>query len=328
MCSSDFIKHEWKTLLYGFNNSINNFQKLDRPLLSRYLQVLEWLCDEAQTLIAHWTFIFNTRVTFNDAVLPRSDFESFITNIIDAIRSQTPAYFRLMIPFITEIFQSNLLLTPFNTDWIMEYGNESNGYLTQSVPRLYMNKTCNCVVSSLCQDYLRIGPSDLILPGLVVGCSPIQGLSLSTLECFYSFDCISTIVTYFDYNIQMDGSPPNNFVPPTVPPITIRPLDNSTKSRFLSNSSISSLILENFIEDWTADASYEKYFKNCAPHVCRYQYTKRQDIIYIALSLLALYGGLTVGWRLIIWNGVMLYEWIKQRYLTRHTTVQPLSIAE
>src|SRR5579862_2927204 len=118
-----------------------------------------------------------------------------------------------------------------------------------------MNNTCNCVVSNSCQGYLRVGPADLILPGLVVGCSPIEGLRLSTLECFYSSDCISTIITYLEYYIQMDGSPPNNFVPPIIPPIAIRPLDNSTNSQFLPNSSIGTLISELFIEELISTSS-------------------------------------------------------------------------
>ena len=326
MCSSDFISQSWATLLYGFNKSINNYQKLHRPLLSKHLQILAWLCDEARILIDHWTFLFNNKVTLNAALFTRSFFESNVINTINNIQIQAPAHFQIIIPSVIEIFGGSLLPSPFNTDWTIEYGNESNGYLTQSVPRLYMNDTCNCVVSSFCQDYLRIGPSDLILPGLVIGCSPIQGLRMSTLECFYSSDCISTIINHFEYYTQTDGSPPTDFVPPTIPPIAVRPLDSSIQSRFLSNSSIESLINAMFIEDWIATASYERYFTACKPSECRYQYTKRQSIIYVALSLLALYGGLTVGWRFIVWNSLLLYHWIKGWHLKRHTTVQPLSV--
>jgi hypothetical protein len=248
--------------------------------------------------------------------------------MINNLKIVAPVYFQLIIPFITEMFEGNLLPTAFNTDWTIEYGNESNGYLTRSVPRLYMNDTCNCVVSNSCQNYLRVGPPNLTLPGLVVGCSPIEGLRMSTLECFYSSDCISTIITYLEYYTQIDGSPPNNFVPPTIPPITISPLDSSTMSRFLPNSSISALINEMFIDDWINQSSYEGYFSACAPSSCQYQYNKRQNIFYVASYLLSLYGGLTVGWRFIIWNAIMLYQWIKRWYLTHHTVVQPFPVAE
>ena len=328
MCSSDFIKQTWITLLFGFDNSINNHQKLDRPLLSKYLQILAWLCGEATILAGHWKFIFSNRVTLDNSLFTQSYFKSYLNDILDAIKRQAPAYFQVMIPFITEVFESSLFPTGFNTDWTPEFGNASNGYLIQNIPRLYMNNTCNCVVSNSCQNYLRVGPSNLVLPGLVVGCTPIDGLRMSTLECFYSSDCISTIINHLEYYTEIDGSPPTNFTSATIPPITIRPLDKSIQSRFLANSSIDSLIYEMFIENWITTTSYENYFRACVPETCRYQYTKRQDIIYIALSLLALYGGLTVGWRLIIWNGLILCQWIKRRYLTRHTTVRPVAITE
>lgn len=328
MCSSDFVNQSWTTLLYGYNNSINSYQQLDRPLLSKHLQILGWLCEESKKLIDFWTLVFNFTITVDTSTLSRLGFRSFVNGSMSNIKAQATVHFRLMIPFITEMFEGNLFPTAFNTDWTIEYGNQSNGYLVRSVPRLYMNNTCNCIVSNSCQHYLRIGSPGLILPGLVVGCSPIEGLRMSTLECFYSSDCISTIITYLEYYTQMDGSSPNNFNSSTAPLIAFRPLDNSTKSRFLPNSSIGTLINEVFIEDWISEASYEKYFKACLPSACQYQYTKRQDIVYITTSLLALYGGLTVGWRSIVWNALLLYQWIKRWYLTRCTTVQPFSIAE
>ncbi|CAF4279570.1 unnamed protein product [Rotaria socialis] len=44
----------------------------------------------------------------------------------------------------------------------------------EELPRIYSNITCNCAASDACQRLLRIGPSDLILPGLVVGCLPLD----------------------------------------------------------------------------------------------------------------------------------------------------------
>ncbi|CAF4909751.1 unnamed protein product [Rotaria sp. Silwood1] len=151
------------------------------------------------------------------------------------------------------------------------------------------------MISATCQEPLRIGPSDLFLPGLVVGCSPYEGLRMSTLECFFSSTCISTILTYLEYYTQMDGSPPINFVPPTDLPLSISPLDNSTPSRFLKNTSIGTLLNEFFIEEWTYKISYEDYFAACAPTSCTFKYVTHNNILYVATSILGLYGGLTIG---------------------------------
>ena len=314
--------------MYGYNDSISTYQKLDRPLLSKHLQILSWLCDESHKIMDFWVFVFSSRPVINSDTYSRSVLESLANSLIDVIRTQAPAQFQLIMPLITEMLQGNLLPTVFNTDWMIEYGNESNGYLTRSIPRLYINGTCNCVTSNSCQDYLRIGPADLVLPGLVVGCSPIEGLRMSTLECLYSSDCISKIISHLEYYIEMDGSPPTNFHSPASPLIALRPLNHSTDLHFLPNTSIGTLINKIFIEDWIKETSYEAYFKACAPSVCRYQYTKRLDILYVVTSLLAIYGGLTVGWRFITWKTLVLYEWLKRWKRTRRTRVRSFCTAK
>ncbi|CAF3772842.1 unnamed protein product [Rotaria sp. Silwood1] len=110
---------------------------------------------------------------------------------------------------------------------------------------------------------------------------------------------------------------------PTVPPFVVAPLDNSTPSRFSPNTLIGTLIDELFIEQWTKTSSYKNYFAACAPSLCRYEYLRRNSILYVVTSVLALYGGLTVGLRFIIWNSVRVYYLVKARLPAHHTTVQP-----
>ncbi|CAF3300679.1 unnamed protein product, partial [Rotaria sp. Silwood2] len=146
--------------------------------------------------------------------------------IADFIELVPKDYQRLQY-FSIDLFHFSFLATPFNTDWLLEYGNESDGYLSRSIPRTFTNTSCNCMISGTCQEPLRIGPPDLILPGLVISCLPVDGLRMSTLECFLSSSCISTILTYLEYYTQMDGSPPIDFIPPTVLPLNISSLNSS-----------------------------------------------------------------------------------------------------
>ncbi|CAF3708319.1 unnamed protein product [Rotaria sp. Silwood1] len=120
----------------------------------------------------------------------------------------------------------------------------------------------------------------------------------------------------------MDGSPPINFTQPTVLPITISPLDNSTLSRFSKNTSIGTLLDEYFLEEWTHRMSYEDYFAACAPTHCNFEYVTRNNLLYVATSVLGLYGGLTIGLRFIIWNVIRLYRFMKTRIRSRRATPQ------
>ncbi|CAF2817087.1 unnamed protein product [Rotaria sp. Silwood2] len=217
---------------------------------------------------------------------------------------------------------SSFLPTAFNTDWLLEYGDESDGYLIRSVPRAFTNTTCNCMISGKCQEALRIGPPGIFLPGLVVGCLPFDGLRMSTLECLLSSICISTILTYLEYYTQIDGSPPIKFIPPTVLPWTISPLDDSIPSRFSKNTSIGTLIDEFFIEEWTNTSSYEDYFAACAPTHCNFEYVTRNNLLYVPTSVLGLYGGLTIGLRFIIWNMTRIYQLMKRRIQSRRVAAQ------
>ncbi|CAF3887199.1 unnamed protein product [Rotaria sp. Silwood1] len=224
--------------------------------------------------------------------------------------------------FLSEMFHLSFLPTTFNTDWLLEYGNESNDYLIRSIPRIFTNTTCNCMISGKCQEPLRIGPPDLFLPGLVVSCSPYDGLRMSTLECFFSSSCISTILTYLEYYIQLNGSSAINFVPPTILPLTISPLDSSIPSLFLKNTSIGTLLDEFFLEGRTYNFSYEDYFAACAPTHCNFEYITRNNILYVVTSVLGLYGGLTTGLRFIIWNVTNFYRLMKNHILSRRVTAQ------
>ncbi|CAF3223056.1 unnamed protein product [Rotaria sp. Silwood2] len=255
-------------------------------------------------------------------VLLRRSFEIETAQIIAEFIQLVPNNYRGLQYFVLDLFHFSFLPTAFNNDWLLEYGDESDGYLIRSVPRSFTNTTCNCMISGACKEPLRIGPPDLFLPGLVVGCLPFDGLRMSTLECFFSSSCISTILTYLEYYTQMDGLPLIDFVLPTVLPLTISPLSNSIPSRFSNNMSIGMLLDEFFIEEWTNSSSYENYFAACSPTHCNYKYVTHNNLLYVATSVAGLYGGLTIGLRFIIWNITRVYRLMKRRIQSRRVTAQ------
>ena len=89
------------------------------------------------------TFVSNIRV--DTSLMGRTGFESFVNQEIQGLIGASSAHFQLVIPFVCEMFSGNLLPTAFNTDWTLEYGNESNGYLIRSVLCVFINTSCNCL---------------------------------------------------------------------------------------------------------------------------------------------------------------------------------------
>ncbi|CAF1432405.1 unnamed protein product [Rotaria sp. Silwood1] len=311
VCSSPFITPIWTTSLYGYGKDVKVYREFDRPFLSRQYQILGMLCDMSQSVVYNTLSNFNNTLLVTALVLSRASFESQIEVILHQLIDTVPLQFQRTITFAMELIQSNLIPTSFNTDWFIEYGNASNDYLLRFIPRLYNNDTCNCVVSSTCQEPLQIGPPNLILPGLVIGCSPMNALRISTLECMFSMNCVNRILSYLNYYTELDGSLPSNFTPSTTLPFIIHPLNQSIPSRFLPTAPIGTLIDELFIEDWQNISLYENYFAACQPTMCQYKYIQRNNILLVVTSLLGLYGGLTVSLRFLVWYGICLYRWIK-----------------
>ncbi|CAF3850213.1 unnamed protein product [Rotaria sp. Silwood1] len=323
VCSSTVISSEFTTLLYGYGTAANSYSQLDRPLLSKQLQNLNLLCADAMGYIKYGLVDLSENIFITSTTLSHRAFIETVNQTINDYKSLFRAEAIRVVNFLVLLLYNNFIPTSFNTDWTLEYGDESNSFLIRSIPRTFDNSTCNCAVSSTCQQPLRIGPSDLILPGLVIGCSPMEGLRMSTLECFFSSDCISTIINYLDYYTQIDGSPPVNFTPPKTPPIVIASLNTSLSTRFLPSTQIGELIHEMFLEQLTNVISYEKYYATCAPSVCRYEYVERSNILYIVTTLLGLYGAVSVGLRLLIWNSLRIYHKIKNYFHYHNAAIQP-----
>ena len=267
---------------------------------------------------------FNQTPLVSTTALSRSSFQSQTSSIMVQFVQQTPHFSRTLLSFATEMMASLLVPTAFN-DWILSVGNASDSFLIRGIPRTFINSTCNCLISRTCRESLRIGPPHLTLPGLMVGCYPLDGLRMSTLECFYSSDCIAIILNHLDYYMQINGSIPIDFVLPNRTSIPVTPLNILKASRFSMGTSVGELIDELFIEQWLNSSAYGRYFVACAPNTCRYQFVARKSILHVTASVLSLYGGLSIGLRSIIWYASRIYATIKIRFTARvGTAVIPI----
>jgi len=137
----------------------------------------------------------------------------------------------------------------------------------------------------------------------------MYGLRFSTLQCLYSRSCLEKLAAFLDINYVLQ--PLNDLIPTRFTPI--------------STISISALIDQLFIEIWQNSSNYSNYYSACAPMKCQYTYNKRNNLIYIIASLLGLYGGLTIGLKLVIWHILNIfwkfYEKIKKCQANVHPSL-------
>jgi hypothetical protein len=112
-----------------------------------------------------------------------------------------------------------------------------------------------------------------IVPGLVEGCSTIDSVLLSTLECFYSdSDCIKNITLYFIETLPNPLELLWRFLPDPL-------IYNSTLSRFPPNTLISTIVKEIMIERWNPSVSYNRFYNSCAPTHCSYSKGETADYL-------------------------------------------------
>jgi hypothetical protein len=327
VCSSDFVGENWTKLLYGYGDLANGYSQLDRPILSKHFQLLGWYCSRIQRYLESGLNSLYKKTLLSSSVISRSTFNTRANQTIRTYFEGAKVNFKYGTERLGMLYRGNLIANAFNADWMIEYGNELNSYLLRGVPRMFGNGSCNCVLSDECQRPLRIGPPDLVLPGLVVGCSPFYTISLSSLECLFSSECIETILNHLHYYTTINGSEPSNFKPPTIPPLMFTPLMVSKLLRFPSTALLGTILDETLLEQLRYTISYEKYFATCSPKRCSYEYVKSDDALHVLTVLLGLYGGLTISLRFILWNMSRIYHKIKRYLHTRTTAVEPFIVS-
>lgn len=105
-------------------------------------------------------------------------------------------------------------------------------------------------------------------------------------------------------------------------------LDTSLTTRYAIDDNVSYLLEELFLEKWIVRTDYERYFEQCASHVCTYSYAKRADAVHMVTVLLGLYGGLQTALRTFIPLVVkMVLKRRRGASLTNTLTIQTVNIS-
>ena len=127
------------------------------------------------------------------------------------------------------------------------------------------------------------GP-EFVIPGMKVGCLPYEALHESTLECFFSAQCLNETARRI------------SSLPPAAWP---KPLGSAAKRRFGSYTPVSFIFSEIILDHWTNSSDYARYYDACAPVQCTYLTIRKNSFIYLVTLLIGLYGGLSIVFRII-----------------------------
>ncbi|CAF1266440.1 unnamed protein product [Adineta steineri] len=156
----------------------------------------------------------------------------------------------------------------------------------------YNISSCNCATMPACVESMSLelnSGSNWTVPGMMIGCLPLESMLQSTLECIYDEDCLNTITE-------------------TLLAKSILPL-SSTRTRFkpINTTKLTTIASELFIEDWGVEFAYEKYFTSCQPKTCSYTSSERFRIKDSMGTIFTIYGGICILLQFIIPIGYKLH---------------------
>ena len=75
------------------------------------------------------------------------------------------------------------------------------------------------------------------------------------------------------------------------------------------------------IEEWKVVSDYDGYYAACAPPTCTYAISRRADYLYVASTLVGVFGGLSVTFRLLVPLLVRLIHAVQLKRQQRRTRI-------
>jgi hypothetical protein len=239
--------------------------------------LLSYLCTTANDTLSNALSIFRSNKIINKRAQSRQVVETEVESAIKQFRLSTPRTFMRMLDFIRQMAHGNRLVSSISSNWYAPSTMEKD-FLIWFEARSYGVDSCSCGTNSMCTSFAAIDKWNV--PGFLVGCSPVESLLQSTLECLYNVTCI------------------NGLKKPTQSSnITICPLDPTLSS---PNITVQALLNALMVDRWEQNITYEHYYETCAPSLCTYVSTELANPIYIITSIVGLYGGLTVALQIIV----------------------------
>jgi hypothetical protein len=303
VCSSDLIDTNWLNILFtSYQNQIpseiNSFTFTGTAFA--YFQSLRIMCGLTKQAVIDAQDLFLATQVVSAYMLDYDLFQGQTDAALTSFNSTLSNSFVHTLNMLLGMAQGNGLVSGYSTNWGVFLPNMTKDATIYTKARIYGE--CNCATSATCTQ-----SSQPYVPGFVVACLPLESFLQSTFECLYNQSCIDTISSYVN----------TSNIPRAL---------NKTNSRFPSYLVANEIVQEMFIESWSFNVSYDNFFQQCHPTSCSYTLIRRYNPLYVATTIVSLYGGLTVLLKLIIPLAVAhIHAFIRRR---QHTHIQVVPLDE
>ncbi|CAF1190754.1 unnamed protein product [Adineta steineri] len=285
LCSSDLISDKWIEYILPSLSDIPYYVNDYRVTGYSQFQLLSMFCQQAQQAIEDALHVFLQTTFISSQVLTQQSFRVQINSVIETWKLTTVNTFIRTIELFRATMQGNQLASDVAN--IKLTTNSISGKLTWYA-RIYSN--CLCALSATCHqtigiyDYNSFSETFTIrcsIPNFFIGCNPTEALLLSSLECFYNLSCMLEIDHYINSSESFNFSALN---PDLNPP----------------NETVESIVNRLMVDTWSSNISFPSYYNQCAPLSCTFQYEDRDNLFLIITSIIGIFGGLSLGLKLVI----------------------------
>ncbi|CAF1116554.1 unnamed protein product [Adineta ricciae] len=283
ICSSEFVSEEWRmNTTAGLISNLFDYDRRDyRRFLSAHLHYLAGLCYLSNQAVNAFIQQILSSLFVTIQLLPKLVLNTQIEALIEQNESNVPAVLLRLISLYRNINHANAIVSAYGTNYDYLLPDRFGSRIIANVMRtqgIVYDENCSCDMNASCTipaNLIQRNSSEIIpIQGLRMGCTPSESFLASTLECFYNSSCINLIYKYINYSSNANYT-------------------NVLKSPSM-NATVSDLISNLFIDDWSLTINYSLYFNQCLPTVCSYTYVQKLNSLYTITRLLGLCGGLTV----------------------------------
>jgi hypothetical protein len=321
VCSSEFLQKYWLSYFGNVELDIENigFITLDFRISGQsFFSLIKILCQTAKDIVEDALHVFQSNRLITIDTLSHEQFNNETTKHLKQFLQKTIASFVNLIDLIRSSIQTNHLISEMwtNAGPRSVFDNQTSEWSLHFRPRNFFTNSCSCALSNQCtrplgfyfqSDNVYSSP-DVTVPGLVVGCYPIDSVLLSTLECLYEWQCIKRIIDMYDFDVIGMVRPLDSHI------ANIRPLRKEKNSRFPPNTTMESIVAQLFIENWIPSSNFSVYYAHCAPKQCTYNVQQHHHILYILAVMLGFLGGFSAVLETIL---LFIVRAIRQRRLKR-----------
>lgn len=301
ICFSEFVTSKW---IEGLNEmaseSVANIYYADFRFASPTFQLLKSLCDLTNETIFNELFVFGQTQLVTANLIQQDLFEGQLNLDIEQFKVTLPNSLLRALQLIRNFTYMNQFLSGSYANFDVSYSTVEeyakpdvllNQYGSTTTFANGTTVTCSCANDIGCgrQAALYAGPSGarkviFIVPGFYSRCFPVESLLPSTLECFAdTSSCLESMANLTNETLFTN----------------MKRLNTSQPSRFSINTTISVLLEQLFIENWSSVLNYPTYFNKCQPVSCSYTVVAQRSTLQVVTTITGLVGGLSIAFRII-----------------------------